>query len=122
MNHDLLNDPYFKDEVHHDAPQRIAHRMLDIFNDEARWTQNAYARDYRGNRVDPGSPFVACQCLRTCMVKACHDVGLTFKDLDRTWKAFDKITGGMTAFNDKAETTFADIISTIRIIADGTTH
>jgi hypothetical protein len=52
--------------------RRLVGAGLELISDEARWTRNAYARDGRGRRVEPGSrrPRPVAWCLAGCLLEA----------------------------------------------------
>ena len=81
-------------------------KMRELFSDDSKWTQGAFARNKQGVEVDVGNPDAVCFCFQGAMRK-CYG--------KNSYKIIDKLDNSrgmlfsITAWNDAKERTFEDI-------------
>jgi hypothetical protein len=82
---------------------------------EQGWTQEAFARDAKGNTVDSNSPKAVCWCLRGAMQE--EEAGDAYYWVNRSLiNALETKTGrvNLTAFNDMPGRTKEDVLQLIQ--------
>lgn len=114
MLYDVRQDPWFDDAVNPQAVLLVSQYMLTLFENPDRWTKDAFARRSDGSRTTADKPDAVCFCLTGGIERASLALGLSFKDYNTAWKAFEAKTKGITMFNDNPETSFDDVVSVIK--------
>lgn len=79
--------------------------LTSIFNHPDRWTKRSFARDKRGNAVDPQASQAVCWCLSGALIR-CKLSWWTFSVTVAEWQ---NIPTPLSGWNDRSRRTFAEI-------------
>ncbi len=85
-------------------------KVSELLTDASRWTQGAYGRDRNGDPVLLRSKAAVCWCLAGA-VAFCYRDGVHWSDdvANDVELRIGKRLGGMTAWNDDPDRTFAEV-------------